>query len=135
MQPNKPCKWCSSKEHYQTFCRKRPQKEIKRTPLPQSRKPIKKVGKVTNEWLQFRKHYLVLHPPDEWGYYDCYLQTAPLCPKRLLPNQVTLDHKIPRGGLKGANLKFNEDNIAIACSPCNTDKGSMSLENYLKSKE
>lgn len=133
LRPTKPCKWCGSKDHYQTFCRKRPQKPIKTSQKPLKRTPIKRTtSKRTKLDREFREHYLILHPPDEWGYYTCYLQTVPLCPIRLTPEQATIEHKIPKGSVKGMNLRHNEDNIGIACTFCNSDKGSIPLNKYLK---
>lgn len=135
VQPKRNCKWCGSKEHYQTFCRQRPQKAIKVNQKPLKRTPIKKVGKQTNKWLSYRQEWFKLNPPDKDGYYYCYLRTTPLCLGKMWINETTLDHVIPKGSLKGRNLAFNEDNIKPACMPCNSDKGSQSLENYLKAVE
>lgn len=122
------CRTCN-KRSYNEYCfAHKPRKPIARTAI--KRKP----SKYYNQDKEFKRLYLESHPPDKYGYYDCYLQTTEQCPKRLLPEQVTIEHIIAKGSVKGRNLRWNEDNMDIACFWCNSDKGSQSLENYLKSK-
>lgn len=47
------------------------------------------------------------------------------------PKAASMDHKIPRscGGLR------LQDNIVACCRSCNTAKGSMTAEEFIRSKE
>lgn len=122
------CKICDNRSYSEYCFRHKPRKPLKRTAIK------KKPGKYMSQDREFKQRYLELHPPDEYGYYTCYLQTTDLCPIRLAPDQVTMEHIIPKGSVRGSKLRYNEDNMEIACMYCNADKGSQSLENYLKSK-
>lgn len=119
------CKHCGSDEHTAFYCKAKP-----RTPIKRGKKPINRFGKQARQWSTFRKLYLEAHLPNAEGYYECYLQTVPECPRWLLPEQVTLDHKKSRSG--NPQLRFNEENIGISCFFCNGHKGSLSLEKYLE---
>jgi 5-methylcytosine-specific restriction endonuclease McrA len=122
------CKTCDKKCYGEYCFQHKPRKPLKRTPIKNN--PSKR----TRQDKRFREIYLDTHA-NEYGYYECYLKTTEMCPKVLTREQATIEHVIPKGSVKGRNLRFNEDNIRIACFPCNGDKGSQSLENYLKSKE
>lgn len=89
------------------------------------RKPIKKIGKVAKAWIGERKQWIENNPPDEYGYWTCYLQIAPLCPKRIDIDQLTLDHVIPKSRHQKTELK-------PACVYCNGLKGSRTLDNLNK---
>lgn len=126
------CKHCGSGEHTAFYCRDKPRTPIKRSTTPIKRTSIKRTaGKFNQQDREFKRRYLELHSPDEWGYYTCYLQTVPMCPIRLLPEQVTVEHRIPKGSIEGRKLRFNEENIGISCLFCNGDKGSIPLDEYL----
>lgn len=93
-----------------------------------TRKPIIRVGKRAMAWIDERNMWIKNNPPDEFGYWYCYLRTTALCPVRLDIDQLTLDHVIPRSSHKSS---FQKAELAPACAYCNGDKGSQSLENYL----
>lgn len=112
------CKVCG-KRAYSDYCvQHKPKKPLKRT-------RIKQRSKESFKWQDFRKKYLELHPPNHEGYYICYL-----CHKWVTAEDITLDHVEARS--HSAHLRYNEDNIEFCCGPCNSRKGSQSLENYLK---
>jgi len=115
-RPKKPCKHCGEKEprHWAYQCRDNPKKPAKL-----------KQGKRYIEWRKFRKQYLDKHPPNDQGYYECYL-----CGKWIEKKWTTLDHVIPRSNRP--DLAFDESNIKTCCFTCNTKKGSQSLDNYRK---
>lgn len=125
---SKTCEICGARAYSDRCFRHKERKPLKRTPIK------KKPSKQYNADREFKRHYLATHPPDEHGYYTCYLQTTEMCSIRLLPEQVTLEHVIPKGSIKGRDLRHNEDNIKIACTFCNSDKGSQDLEKYLIKK-
>lgn len=87
------------------------------------KKPIKRVGKVTQKWIDHRKKWIKNNPPP----YTCYLQISSNCPKTLTIDTMTLDHVIPRSG--SPELRYDDNNLKPACAPCNTQKGSKRLEN------
>lgn len=120
------CRTCNKRCYGEHCFQHKPRKPIARTVI--KRKPSRR----TAADKAFKKLYLEQHQPDEYGYYTCYLQTTKQCLVRLLPEQVTIEHKVPKGSVKGANLRFNEENIGIACFYCNSDKGSQDLELYLE---
>ena len=53
--------------------------------------------------------------------------TCYLCSRVLTPNEITLDHVVPvsRGG------NHTNDNLRVACRPCNSGKRDLLLEEYL----
>lgn len=122
----KHCKICGSGWHYQTFCPFKKKKAIK----PESDK-YKERKRLTN--VKWRK----ANPPDENGYWYCYLRISDRCPYRLTEETVRREHVIPR--VKAPELTFDENNIRPACSYCNGLKGSRTIEQlsedfpYLKS--
>lgn len=79
-------------------------------------------------WIDTRKEWIAKNPPDSRGYWQCYLQTTPLCPRNLDLGQLTLDHVQPRGS--NIALRTDLDNLQPACVFCNSDKGSQSLDRY-----
>lgn len=118
-RPKKPCKHCGLEGHYPWQCYANPRKALKRTPL-------KKVGKQTKQWLVTRATWIRKNPPDENGYWYCYLNIHEWCPRRLTLKTLTLDHVVPR--TKDHSIKFALDNLRPACYYCNEKKGSRSLD-------
>lgn len=75
------------------------------------------MGKVTKRWIEVRKEWFKENPPDENGYYFCYL-----CNKRMTRAETTLDHKKSRS--RHPELRFVKSNLAPCCWDCNSEKGS-----------
>jgi len=73
------------------------------------------------QWVAFRRTWKKKHPPNDEGFYECWL-----CGKWVLPNEITLDHVIPRS--RRPDLVFEETNIKPACWTCNTLKGSKVID-------
>lgn len=65
---------------------------------------------------------------DERKIYNFYKNTCVYCPAT---EDLTLDHVVPlaRGGV------HSEENLVVACRPCNSSKGVTPLSEWLKSKE
>lgn len=84
------------------------------------RKAIKRIGKVTAAWLDERLAWIENNPPSHEGYWECYLQIAPLCPKFIDIDQLTLDHVVARS-------KHQATELRPACAYCNGMKGSKKL--------
>ena len=131
--PKKPCKHCGLMGHFAYACYQNPKralKALKRTELKRSTKPINKVGKTTKQWFITRANWIRKNPPPiEGEFWECYLQIHPWCPKRVDIKHLTLDHVISRS--RAPSLRFSLDNLRPACSHCNTEKGSKSLD-YVK---
>lgn len=106
--------------HFPYQCYTNPRKALKRT-------PIKKVGKQTKQWLITRATWIKKNPPPiEGKYWICYLKIHPWCPIRLDVTHLTLDHVVSRS--RDVKLRFNLDNLKPACTYCNNQKGSRSLD-------
>lgn len=121
--PKKPCKHCGLKGHFSYACFYNPKRTLKKL----KRSPIKSVGKTTKQWLVTRAAWIRKNPPPIDGqYWMCYLQIHPYCPKQLDIDHLTLDHVVSRS--RNPSLRFNADNIKPACSWCNHQKGSRSLD-------
>lgn len=114
------CKSCGNSFHQyntmQTIC---PKCAYNKYAKPQ--KPIKRYGKKAKAWNKERESWVETNPPDEYGYWVCYLQIADLCPKRIDIDQLTIDHVTPRSRHTATELK-------PCCIYCNGLKGSRTLE-------
>lgn len=108
------CKTCG-KRSYSDYC-------VQHKP----RKPIKQRGKVAIANAKTTKEFLDLNPPRADGYWTCYLQITPECPRNYLTMEYLVpEHVIPKSG--SAKLRHDQSNIKVACSFCNTSKGSKRL--------
>ena len=84
-----------------------------------------RIGKAGAKWLETRNEWIQQNPPVN-GYWTCYLQITPLCPRVLDIDQVTLDHEVPKG--RNKKLQFDLNNLKPACAYCNGAKGSNTLQ-------
>lgn len=110
------CKYCKAYvNHTSIMCWKKPRNPIKQ----ESDKARLKRRNTANSWF-------ALNPPDEDGWWYCYLRISSLCLKRMTRDTVTLEHVKPKSSRP--ELKYRADNIKPACGPCNRMKGSQSLE-------
>lgn len=125
--PKKPCKFCHNPNpnHFPYQCLANPKVALKRK-VGLKRTPIKKVGKQTKQWFITRATWIRKNPPDENGYWYCYLRIHPWCPGKLTLETLTLDHVVAR--TRKQNLKFTQSNLRPACKYCNEKKGSQSLD-------
>lgn len=90
--------------------------------------PIKKWGKHAERWRYVRAKWLLEHPPNHEGYYFCYI-----CGRAMTREEVTLDHMESRS--RRPHLRYDENNLAPCCGPCNNEKGSLSVVEYKNLKE
>lgn len=88
------------------------------------RKSVRRVGKVTERWMEFRREWIASHTPAS-GQWVCALQISPQCLRTMTLDTLTLDHIVGRG--RASQLRYNEGNIQPACSFCNGQKGSSAL--------
>jgi 5-methylcytosine-specific restriction endonuclease McrA len=116
--------------HFAYACYQNPKrvlKQLKRTELKRSTKPINKVGKQTKQWLITRATWIKKNPPPiEGKYWMCYLRIHPWCPGRIDVAHLTLDHVVSRS--RDPSKRFKADNLKPACIYCNGEKGSKSLD-------
>lgn len=121
----KPCKWCGqvNPKHWPFQCRKNPRITTNRN----AKKPISKKAAADK---RTRVAWYGANPPDENGYYWCYLNISSQCPRYMTPMETTLDHIAP----KGTNFKLRHDllNLMPSCYWCNSLKGSRSLKEAFK---
>lgn len=134
--PKKPCKFCHDPKpkHFPYLCQANPKAALKyRQGL--KRTPLNKIGKTTKQWFITRATWIRRNPPDEQGYWYCYLRIHPWCTPKLTVDQekvgygvgmLTLDHVIAR--TKDHSKKFALDNLKPACGYCNDMKGSKPLD-------
>lgn len=123
--PKKPCKFCNQMGHFPYQCRVNPKVMLKRK-VGKKRTPLKRIGKHTKQWYITRATWIKNNPADDEGYWDCYLQIHPWCPKRLTIDTLTLDHVVARS--RDPSKRFSADNLRPACTYCNEMKGSRSLD-------
>lgn len=83
---------------------------------------MKRAGKRTIEWLEYRTQWLDTHSEP----YYCVVGNG-----KMDRQHVTLDHDIPRS--KRPDLRLDDENINTMCGFHNHDKGSRTLEKYLQS--
>jgi 5-methylcytosine-specific restriction endonuclease McrA len=102
-----------------------------KTSKKQVRTIVKHRGKKTIEWLDIvRPKWIRTHPPNEHGYWECYLGLTKQCRRWLSIEYLTLDHVKPRGS--NPSQRNHMKNIRPACKNCNYLKGSMSLASVKK---
>lgn len=91
------------------------------------RKLPNKFGKQAKKNAQTTKIFRerIKSEADQYGMVYCYLQISPLCPKRLSLDQVVPEHVLPKSG--NPELRHDQNNIKIACTFCNNEKGSKRL--------
>lgn len=110
--------------HYKTFCywnRKTQPKARTSTIKPLSERFGKESAadrETKLDWIQ--KHGGI------YARWQCYLRISPLCVGTLTNETLTMDHVIPKG--RGKEYRHDLNNLRPACSPCNTLKGSSTLD-------
>lgn len=112
----KPCKHCGKFGHWPYQCIRNPNR-------PQYN--LNKRSKHQTLWNKVRRQWFMDHPASS---YHCYI-----CGKYLLPYETTLDHVQPKGS--HVKLRYDPKNLEPCCYPCNTEKGSRSLEAYIKERD
>lgn len=121
---SKPCELCGSIFHYPYQCRLN----------PKTRKFIRhEAPKTRQKRVQTAKAWHEANPPDEYGYWDCYLKISPGCYVRVNLQTLNREHVKPK--TRHPELKYEVTNIKPACPPCNALKESRDLENIKEYKE
>ena len=90
--------------------------------LGKPKKPMKRLGKVGQRWLETRRQWIADNPPAHNGTWPCALNLSPLCLRFVDIDQLQLDHAISRS--KRPDLRYVMSNLQPSCAPCNTQKSS-----------
>lgn len=77
------------------------------------------------KWLKTRAKWRKRNPPNHQGYYTC-----DYCYRWVPERAMTLDHVVSRSN--APHLRHELSNLVPACFRCNSDKGSLSAEQYRK---
>lgn len=93
-------------------------------------KPIRfESEKTRTSRVQTRDEWFELNPPDEYGFWYCYISKHPNCPQSLTRETLTLEHNLAK--VRRPDLKFDVTNLYPACTWDNGAKGSLSAEEYM----
>lgn len=104
------------KRAYSDYCvQHKPRKPLK------TNKPIRRIGKKAQEWIEYRHEWIKRNSGREW---HCIIGGA-----LLTLDTLTLDHDVPRS--RDTTLRVKDSNINEMCWYHNSDKGSKSLAEYL----
>lgn len=115
----KPCKWCSSLEHTQFYCYKKP------------RTPIRKKGKKAKKWDKAKITWFELNPPDEYGMWYCIVGGSGLTRDSSYSTYLlNIDHDISRA--RDSTKVDEQSNLNPICPKHNRLKGSKSLIEYMQ---
>lgn len=88
-------------------------------------KTRQKRQETSTEWFK-------INPPDEHGYWYCYISKHPFCPKRLTIETLVLEHDISKA--RDKSRQHDITNIFPACEWDNKAKGSKSAEEYMNER-
>lgn len=78
---------------------------------------IQQQGKTAKEWLQTRREWVKLNPPNHQGFWVCGL-----CGRWVHESEMELDHIEPRGS--HPELRYEHSNLQPTHIACNRLKGS-----------
>lgn len=70
------------------------------------------------------------NPPDEYGYWTCYLRIHPWCPVRIDHTMLNREHD--KSKARSKQSEHDIKNIYPACGFCNQLKGSQTAEEAIK---
>ena len=77
------------------------------------------------------------NPPDAAGYHYCHYCSKPLTnnPEMMAygVEPMTIDHYLSRG--RRPDLSYDPSNFVVVCYQCNSEKGSLSGDEYIEKKE
>lgn len=120
----KPCE-CGSKWHSSWQC---PLK--RKTVMRRSKRAIRGESvKTKSRRMKTRYEWLAANPPDEDGYWYCYISKHPLCPRKLTIESLNLEHNLSK--TRRPDLRDDITNIFPACRWDNQAKGSLSAKEYM----
>jgi 5-methylcytosine-specific restriction endonuclease McrA len=94
---------------------------LSRGGLARNPQPINVVGRISRYRQERRKQWIKDHPPNEFGFWICYL-----CNKPVHISIMKLDHRLPKGSTPKA-LAEADANLWPTHKKCNDEKGSTRL--------
>lgn len=109
------CRYCLQTGHTAFYCPARPRKPLR------AKRAMQKRGKHFSLWAATREKWL----GQNTGPYECYI-----CQRPLERDELTLDHIESRS--RRPELRYVLENLRPCCGPCNREKGSLGLEEYLE---
>lgn len=120
----KPCSFCGGTNHTKLTCY-----EYRKTqPKGRTRvlKPLSaRIGKKAAEDRETRLNWIQKHGGIH-ATWECYLKISPMCIRFLTIETLTIEHVVPKG--RGSKYRHDINNLRPACQPCNSQKGSSTLE-------
>lgn len=120
----KPCKYCGGTDHTTLMCFNKP-----RVPF----KPATATKGYQNMEAAYT-HWYRENPPDENDLWYCFYCGVPLTrePSKLDMGvqRITIDHYLARSG--NVEIKYDPANFVACCFKCNSEKGSMSGDDYIE---
>ena len=120
------CNFCEEFGHYEFQCFKKPRQPINRNKIGR----IRPKNKTVQQEREFKNQWIQDNPPDQYGFWTCYLQIHPNCPVRISIELLALEHVIPKS--RGKKYKYDPKNIRPSEYWCNSLKGSRTLESLAK---
>lgn len=97
----------------------------------QAKKPMRKVSQKTKEKrTATNEAWDKENPPDEWGYWTCYLRIHDWCPIRIDRTELNREHDKSKARHK--ELEHDIKQIKPACGFCNGLKLSLTAEQAIK---
>lgn len=77
-----------------------------------------------------RELWIEANPPDEYGFWQCYLKISSMCLGKVDEQTMTIEHVIPKN--RGIKYRHDLNNIKPSCTFCNNQKGSRTLESLAR---
>jgi hypothetical protein len=90
----------------------------------------KESSKTKEKRIATNKAWDEKNPPDEWGYWTCYLRIHPWCPIRI--DRTMLNREHDKSKARHKELEHDVKQIKPACGFCNQLKASLTAEEAIK---
>lgn len=119
LKTGSPCRLCERQGHNAFNCPSKPRASLN------TKKPMKRRGSHATKWALTRKKWLKENDATE---YECYY-----CSTVISRDELTLDHKESRA--RHPELRYVLSNLVPCCAPCNEEKGSLSIEEFLEKRK
>ena len=120
IEKNRRCSLCGRDGHTSIMCWNKPKKAMRQEAVNTR---VKREA-TSNEWYR-------QHRPDKDGFYTCYLQISPYCPRKVDRGRgMTLEHVYSKRDYP--ELRYYSLNLKPACDACNKLKLSNSINKLCK---
>lgn len=122
-----PCKFHGVSTHSTFTCGLNPRrKPMKRGKPLKAKKRMKRIGKIGQQLLDQRVQYFQENDPPYYCIYCVFIGID----IPILEEDAQIEHGMTKNNHPG--LRFSKDNLYIACSFHNEDKGGMDIDEYLE---